>query len=98
VVKLEKVDVRRWEAGETTTVKALVRMPASVAAGTYKLALWLPDEVPALQADARYAIRLANDGLWDATTGDNLLSEKLVVDPAAGGDVDASASELAVLE
>ncbi len=97
VVKLNNVDVRRWQRGTVTKLTVKVRVPADASPGAYKLALWLPDDATALRDDARYAIRLANDGLWDAATGDNLLSDKLVIDASAGGAVDSSATELVVL-
>ena len=39
------------------------------------------------------AIRLANDGLWNPSTGDNVLDE-VRVDPTAPGPVDPTATQL----
>ena len=86
------LDARHFTAGATTAVRASLRIPADLAAGTYSLALRLPDAAPTLAADPRYAIQLANDGLWNAATGDNLLTDALVIDAAAPGSVDASAT------
>jgi hypothetical protein len=96
-VKLPGVDVRRWQPGELTKLVVRLRLPADLTAGTYKLSLWLPDEASTLRDDPRYAIRLANAGVWNDATGDNLISEQVTVDPTAAGTVDASATTLAVL-
>lgn len=85
-------DARRWVAGTSTRLAVRLRIPATLAPGSYTLALRLPDDAASLADDPRYAIRLANEGLWDADTGDNLLSDALVVDTAAPGPRDASAT------
>jgi hypothetical protein len=89
-VKLANVDVRRFTPGTVTTIKTKLHMPANLAAGTYKLSLWLPDEASTLKNDPRYAIRMANDNAWNATTGDNLMTAALRVDTAAPGPVTTS--------
>ena len=43
-------------------------------AGSYKLYLYMPDPKPNLADDPRFAIRLANNNCWDATTGYNYLT------------------------
>jgi hypothetical protein len=90
-------DARRIAAGATTTISARLRVPADLAPGTYSVALRLPDASASLAGDARYAIRLANEGTWNESTGDNLLTDALVVDTAAGGERDASATTFAQL-
>jgi hypothetical protein len=100
VVQLTSVDVRRWQPGQVSKVNVKLRVPADAAAGSYKLALWLPDDAPALRNDARFSVRLANASVWDATAGQNVMSERLTIDPAAPaapGSIDATASQLAVL-
>jgi hypothetical protein len=47
--------------------------------GSYQLLLSLPDPTPSLRARAEYAIRVANDGLWDAATGLNDLKASIAV-------------------
>lgn len=91
VVKLAEQDVRRWAPGDTTKLSARLRIPADLPAGTYALALRLPDDAGTLAADARYAIQLANDGVWDAATGDNVITRGLVVDADAPGPRDLTA-------
>jgi len=95
IARLDAVDIRRWESGETASIAVKLRVPANAAPGTYRVALWMPDDAAALRDDARYAIRLANDGLWDDATGENVLTKDLVVDASAPGTVDSSAQEFA---
>lgn len=75
---------------------SLLRVPAALAAGKYRVALWLPDAADALRERPEYAIRLANVGVWNAANGDNTLGE-LTIDPNAPGCVDGAASELVEL-
>ncbi|HVV85564.1 MAG TPA: DUF4832 domain-containing protein [Kofleriaceae bacterium] len=85
VARLGGIDARQWKAGEVTSVAARLRVPATLAAGTYKLAVRLPDDSPSLADDPRYAIRMANDEVWDEATGDNVLTDSLTIDPTAPG-------------
>jgi len=95
VARLTDADARHIAAGTSATLTVRLRIPADVAPGTWSLALRLPDEAPALTEDPRYAIQLANDGVWDASSGDNVLSGELVIDPATPGSVDPGATSFA---
>ena len=66
-------DVRAWAAGETQTLEGRVDLPSGLAPGTYTLSLWLPDESAALAQRSEYAVRFANEGVWDAATARNVL-------------------------
>lgn len=79
------------------TLSSWLRVPASLAPGKYRVALWLPDADSMLQKRAEYAIRLANAGVWHEASGDNTLAE-LTVDSGAPGCVDSGATELSQLE
>jgi hypothetical protein len=70
-------DPRRWAAGATTVLDQTLTVPANLATGRYALSLALPD--PSLPDRPEYAIRLANDGLWDATTGRNNLQHTVTI-------------------
>lgn len=96
-VALTEVDVRLWAPGKEASFTAQLRVPAAAPAGTYRLALWLPDAAASLRDRPVYAIRFANDGLWDEATGFNVLLPALSIDPGAGGAADASAKDLIVL-
>ena len=66
--------------------------PAALPAGTYALSLALPDPEPALHDRPEYAIRLANSGLWDATSGANSLKQSVVVSATAAATACGSGS------
>ncbi len=73
-------DPRRWTPGATSAVSESVHL-SGVPAGTYDLLLFLPDPAPGLAARPEYAIRLANPGLWEASTGYHKLNQTLTVVP-----------------
>lgn len=79
------VDPRRWEPGEHDLSASLslpadtfASLSASLPPGEYALALWLPDPSVSLHEDPRYAIRFANEGVWDAERGWNVLGSLTV--------------------
>lgn len=79
VIPLESADPRWWMPGQTTNVDAQVPIPGDLPEGTYSLYLWLPDASPSLRNRPEYAIRLANQNVWQSTTGYNLLYNNLQV-------------------
>ncbi len=74
-------DPRRWESGATHTLVEKAHLPARLPAGRYDLLLHLPDPNPALATRPEYSLRLANTGIWEASTGDNRLNVQIVVAP-----------------
>jgi len=66
--------------GETRVVSLTVRVPSTVPAGSYDVHLSLPDAADRLADDPRYAVRLANDGVWNASTGENALDVRIDVE------------------
>lgn len=48
----------------------MVELPADLAPGEYRLAVWLPDAAKRLGRRPIYAIHLANEGLWDERTAE----------------------------
>ena len=81
VVALEGkgTDPRRWWGGEETSFSATVRVPAEP--GAWRLSLWLPDAADALRDRPEYAVQVANEGLWEASTGENVLTKDFTVGP-----------------
>lgn len=75
------LDPRRWEPGKAIKIDVDIGVPADARPGVYRLALWLPDAAPSLRDDPRYAIRFANVGTWDGSTGWNILLDRLHIDP-----------------
>jgi hypothetical protein len=71
-------DVRHWEAGREVVIDGQLPLPASARPGRYRLALWLPDAAVRLRPRPEYAIRLANDGVWDEKSGWNVLADVTV--------------------
>ena len=97
VVILEQTDARLWAPGQPATISAALRVPADAPPGAYRLALWLPDAAEALRDNPAYAIRFANEDLWDEATGLNVLVPALQIDPSAGGEVDSDAKAFVVI-
>lgn len=81
-VQLE-LDPRTWQPG-STSFAAKIRLPSRMEEGEYQLALWLPDEAETLQQNPLYAVRFANESLWDESTGYNILG-RVNVDASATG-------------
>ncbi len=92
-VQLTDLDARNWKAGVTSSFFVRLRVPANLTGGEYTVSMRLPDEAAHLAGDSRYAIRLANDGVWNSETGDNVLTT-VVVDPSAPGTRDTGATDL----
>lgn len=90
-------DPRRWEGGQEVKLAVRLGVPAQAPAGRYRLSLWLPDDAPSLAPRPEYAVRLANEGTWDAATGLNVLTEDFKLDPNAGGSFNGRYKELAEL-
>ncbi len=76
-------DPRRWLPGTTIDLAAQVAIPSTMAPGTYQLSLWLPDQHPDLRGDVRYAVRFANQGIWNASSGENALGVSVAITAAA---------------
>ncbi len=72
-------DARGWAPGPAREVDLAAAVPATLPAGTYELLLSLADPAPALHGRPEYAIRLADEGLWDAASGLNDLGTVVAV-------------------
>lgn len=83
LTKLE-LDPRKWQPGEASFT-ASIRLPSNMAGMDYNLALWLPDEAETLQSNPLYAVQFANEGVWDESTGYNILGV-VKVDPSVTGN------------
>ncbi|MBN1854538.1 MAG: DUF4832 domain-containing protein, partial [Pirellulales bacterium] len=82
-----QIDPRFWEGGGNEHVQAYLSIPETMTEGTYTIGLWMPDKESPLRNDVRYAIRFANDGVWDAMTGINELFTNLQISKAAAGSI-----------
>ena len=74
VYKQDDVDPRFWFAGEEVTVDKTITLPAD-ASGQCVLYLNLPDPKPTLHDSPYFSIRLANENIWDETSGYNKVAE-----------------------
>ncbi len=72
-------DPRRLVPGAGHMIDGKLCVPASMAAGNYRLWLALADPAPALRAQVAYAMRLANTALWDASTGYHDLQHRVTI-------------------
>lgn len=68
-------EVRKWLTGAITLQQSFALPPA----GTYDLLLNLPDKYASLNTKPLYSIRLANDNVWEETTGYNKLNYAITV-------------------
>jgi hypothetical protein len=72
-----------WSPKRNMTMDRLIAIPENISEGTYKVYLNLPDPEPDLFNRPEYAIRLANEGTWDALSGYNDLKTNLVISNSA---------------
>jgi hypothetical protein len=89
------IDPRKWLPG-THELSVRLRVPANLASGAYRLALWLPDMAQGLRSRPEYSVQIANQGVWNATRGDNTLARITVAD-SAPGTADPGATSFAVI-
>ena len=74
-------DPRTWKPNTVTTISQRCGLSSTMSSGTYTLALWLPDQSSSIRDNPLYAVRLANQGLWDATRGYNVITDQVTIAP-----------------
>ena len=75
-----QTDPRRWlPNGNTAVVNEQVEIPADIPVGKYDLYLYMPDAHETIADNPCYAVRFANEDVWDETTGMNNLNTTIVV-------------------
>jgi hypothetical protein len=82
-------EVRGWTPGPVT-IETRIQVPNGAMLGDWRVALWLPDAAEGLQDLPDYSLRLAAEGVWEATSGDNTLGTMAVSDTAAGDTIDTA--------
>ena len=65
-------DPRYWMPGTTTVIDQTITLPEGLS-GEYALSLNLPDPCETIHDNPMFSIRLANEDIWDETTGYNIL-------------------------
>jgi hypothetical protein len=73
------VDPRFWMAGDTMFVSVTGGIPANMIEGDYSAFLFLADPEYRLHDNPSYAIRLANNNLWEDSTGYNSLNHQIKI-------------------
>ena len=73
------VDPRTWLPDKVSTVEQAIALPSDILDGSYKLYLALPDACQSLAFNPMYSVRLANNGVWNETTGRNSLGVDIAV-------------------
>ena len=71
-------NVQKWFTGNIKIEERILtdkKMPA----GKYDLFLYLPDQYQSIGNKPEYAIRLANDEVWDEATGYNNLKTRVTI-------------------
>ena len=77
-------DPRTWAPNNATTaINEYITLPATMVPGTYDLYLYLPDASASIAANPKYAVRFANTGIWQKSTGYNILNKQVEVTIAA---------------
>jgi len=71
-------DVRKWYTGKIS-LESSVTIPAALAKGQYELLLNFPDAYQSIASRSEYSIRLANNDVWEETTGYNKLNHTITV-------------------
>lgn len=79
-------DPRLWMSGDTVNVTITAGAAKNMPEGEYEMYLFLADPEPRLHDRKDYAIRLANTGLWEDSTGYNSLNHSLIVSESASGE------------
>lgn len=80
-----QIDPRFWSGGTTNQVQTVLGVPEEMEEGTYTVGIRMPDIEESLSDDVRYSIQFANDGIWDATEGINVLKTDLLIAQSAAG-------------
>lgn len=81
---LMATDPRTWLGPNEIAITENLTLPSNLTTGNYKMYLSLPDDSPSLAAKPEFAIRLANESMWESTTGYNTLNQTLNVTGALG--------------
>jgi Domain of unknown function (DUF4832)/Domain of unknown function (DUF4874) len=80
-VSNQTYDPRFWQPNTTTKVTVNAPLPSTLPTGSYDLLLNLPDPKNTLSKRPEYSIRLANQNVWEPTTGYNSLLRSITVNP-----------------
>lgn len=71
-------DPRFWSTG-THQISEMICLPPNVPSGNYELLLNLPDPMPSIFNNPDYSIQLANQNVWESSTGYNKLNHTIQI-------------------
>ncbi|MFV0467976.1 MAG: DUF4832 domain-containing protein [Dysgonomonas sp.] len=78
-LKLTSVEPRFWQPLASNEIEINGGLPQDMPEGTYTLYLNLPDADPAIYDNPAFSIRMANDNVWEESTGYNNLNATIHV-------------------
>jgi hypothetical protein len=81
------IEPRLWKPTLESAIDTVAGIPNDMPVGEYELYLNLPDPEVTLYNNPAYSIRLANQNVWDETTGYNKLNITIQIGTANKGDV-----------
>lgn len=79
VAKID-TDPRLWQPLTENLIDVTIGIPANIPSGTYSLLLNLPDAYAGISNRPEYAVRFANQQVWEASTGYNNLLVNINID------------------
>lgn len=79
-------DPRWWASGDTVSVNIKAGINFEIPQGQYEVFMHLADPEEKLHDRSEYAVRLANVGLWEDSTGFNRLNHIVTIDNNAHSD------------
>lgn len=91
-IVLTGIDLRRCGGGQLCTYDLNLITDNTIPPGDYDLFLFLPDGRSTLREDPNFAIRLANEGLWETETGFNDLQHTATIITVTECKVDTTIS------
>lgn len=63
-----------WFSRQSHLIEESIAIPADLPSGSYQLTLWMPDAAESIKDNPYYAIRLANQNVWQEEKGYNHLT------------------------
>jgi len=79
------LDPRRWLPEKSIVIDKYYRIPYNATETTYRVILNFPDPSQNLHNNPYYSIRLANNNVWESTTGYNILKTNFQITSSAQG-------------
>ena len=80
------IEPRLWKPSMESVIDTIAGIPQNMPEGEYELYLNLPDPEETLYNNPAYSIRLANENIWEETTGYNKLNILIQIDSEYKGE------------